>query len=270
VQWFLAEQLGRVLAANPDFRTETLVALVPRSFDSPLQEMFWLPSAGWMLTYDAPLPEVGQSPVPDNRSELQRLALDLYLRNLSPDADRRLRTVAASMLYQPAIYSSPEVIAAAGRVETGNFGRLLSTAFDREIRQAAVEDTAEPTLELTPQRLRNFAYFRDFVIPELASENRADGDSCFSCHGGGKVPSMSLEAPDRRSRYLSPRDTWANYRTLLARINPADVEQSKVLRKPLNIQTGKEDGHQGGMRYKPGDRGYEILKRWVLDASLVK
>ena len=81
---------------------------------------------------------------------------------------------------------------------------------------------------------------------------------------------MSLEAPDRRTRYLSPRDTWTNYRTLLARIDIADAENSKVLRKPLNIQTGKEDGHQGGMRYKPGDRGYEILKRWALDAALLK
>ena len=153
----------------------------------------------------------------------------------------------------------------------GNFGRLLPAAFEPRTRQAAIaDDKTEPKLELSAERLRNFAYFRDFVIPELAKENRLDGDSCFSCHGGGKIPSMSLEAPDRRSRFLSPRDTWTNYRTLLARINPADVEQSKLLRKPLNIQTGKEDGHQGGMRYKPGDRGYEILRRWVLDASRLK
>jgi hypothetical protein len=174
------------------------------------------------------------------------------------------------MLFQPALYSSPEVIAAAERIDAGSFGRLLPAAFDRELRQAALEDKSEPQLALTPERLRNFAYFRDFVVPEMARENRLDGDSCFSCHGGGKVPSMSLEAPDRRSRYLSPRDTWTNYRTLLTRINTTDAEQSKLLRKPLNIQSGKEDGHQGGMRYKPGDRGYEILKRWVLDASRVK
>jgi hypothetical protein len=60
---------------------------------------------------------------------------------------------------------------------------------------------------------------------------------------------------------------WTNYRTLLERINPRDVEQSKLLRKPLNVQTGEEDGHQGEMRYRPGDRGYEILKRWVQDAE---
>src|SRR5206468_6684191 len=103
VQWFLAEQLGKILAANPDFRTETLLSLVPHSFSSPLEEMFWLPSAGWMLTYDAPLPEVGQPPVSANRAALRRFALDLYLRGLAADADRRVRTLAVSMLYQPGL-----------------------------------------------------------------------------------------------------------------------------------------------------------------------
>ena len=89
-------------------------------------------------------------------------------------------------------------------------------------------------------------------------------------HGGGKVPSMPLDAPDRRSKYILAKETWTNYRTLLERINPSDVEQSKLLRKPLNIQTGQEDGHQGSMRYKPGERGYEILRRWAFDAARLK
>jgi len=29
-------------------------------------------------------------------------------------------------------------------------------------------------------------------------------------------------------------------------VNESEVENSKLLRKPLNVQTGKEDGHQGG------------------------
>jgi hypothetical protein len=268
-QWFLAEQLGGVMAANPDFRTDTLLAMVPASFLNPLEEAFWLPSAGWLLTYDAPLPEVGESAMASNRSELRRFALDLYLRALSPDADRRLRTIAVSMLYQPALNSSSEVIHAAKRMDVGNFRRLLGETFDEDIRAAVTEDKAEPKLEWTPERARNFAYFRDFVIPELALVNRRDGNSCFTCHGGGKIPSLSLEAPDRRTKYLSPSDMWTNYRTLLERINFADVEKSKVLRKPLNIQTGEEDGHQGDMRYKPGDRGHEILRRWAQDAAQI-
>ncbi|HMC10307.1 MAG TPA: hypothetical protein VKH44_03420, partial [Pirellulaceae bacterium] len=268
-QWFLSEQIGKIVAANPDFHTPTLLSMVPKSFASSLEESFWLPSAGWMLTFGAPLPEIGQSAT-DSRSDLARFALDLFARNLDPNADRRARTIAVSMLYQPALYSAPEVIAATSRIDTGNFRRLLPDAFERDLQQAVKEDSAESKLELTDARRHNFAYFRDFVVPELARESRADGNSCFSCHGGGKIPSMSLEAPDRRSRYLSPRDTWTNYRTLLERINLSDVEDSKVLRKPLNVQTGKEDGHQGGMRYKPGDRGYEILKRWVHDAARLR
>jgi hypothetical protein len=158
------------------------------------------------------------------------------------------------------------VIAAARRINAGNFKRLLPDEFERELSEAIAEDMVEPKLELTAERLRNLAYFRDFVVPELGRVNREDGNSCFSCHGGGKIPSMSLAAPERRSKFLSPADTWANYRTLLLRIDARDPHRSKVLRKPLNIQTGAEDGHQGGMRYKPGDRGHEILKRWVDDA----
>jgi hypothetical protein len=268
-QWFLAEQLGSILAANPDFRTETLLSMVPRTFSSPLEELFWLPSAGWMLTYDAPVP-VGQSPLPDNRMDLRQFAMDLYLRNLSPTADRRLRTVAVSMLYQPALNTNPRVIEAATNVNLGESRRLLPDSFEKEVRRAAVEDKTEPKLELGPERIRNLYYFRDFVVPELGLANREDGNSCFSCHGGGKVPSMSLVAPERRSRYLTAENVWVNYRTLLDRINTNDVESSKVLRKPLNVQTGEEDGHQGGMRYRPGDRGHEILKRWVQDAARLK
>jgi hypothetical protein len=268
-QWFLAEQLGGVLATNPDFRTETLISMVPQSFDNELEVAFWLPSAGWLLTYDGPLPEIGSSALPSNRSELRRFALDLYLRGLARDADRRLRTIAVSMLYQPAIYSHPEVVTAAQQIDAGNYRNLLGDKFEEEIREAVAEDKVEPKIELTPERMRNFTYFRDFVIPELALVNRRDGNSCFTCHGGGKIPSLSLNAPERRSKYLSPSDMWANYRTLLERINFRDVENSKVLRKPLNVQTGEEDGHQGDMRYKPGDRGHEILRRWVYDAALV-
>jgi hypothetical protein len=56
-----------------------------------------------------------------------------------------------------------------------------------------------------------------------------------------------------------------NYLTLQQRVNVNDIEQSKLLRKPLNVQTGKEDGHQGGRRYLPTDRGYQIIRRWALN-----
>jgi hypothetical protein len=60
-----------------------------------------------------------------------------------------------------------------------------------------------------------------------------------------------------------------NYLLLQQRVNLPDIETSKLLRKPLNVQTGKEDGHQGGRRYAPSERPYQILRRWVLDQPRV-
>jgi hypothetical protein len=266
-QWFLAENLGNVLATNPDFRTETLRKMVPQQFSSPLEEAFWLPSAGWLLTYGMPLPEVGASAFPQEPTAQQEFALGLVLRNLDTKVDRRLRTIAVSLLNQPALSSHPEVGSVAARIDVGRQRQLMPAAFAEAVREAAAQDTSRSPIELTPQRLRNLAYFRDFVTPELALIQREDGNSCFTCHGGGRVPSMTLAAPDRRTGYLSPADIWVNYRTLLERIDVGDVDRSKLLRKPLNVQTGEEDGHQGGMRYKPGDRGHEILKRWAHDVA---
>ena len=76
--------------------------------------------------------------------------------------------------------------------------------------------------------------------------------------------------PAEDNGYLSAKATNTNYMTLLERVNEQDVEQSKLLRKALNVQSGKEDGHQGGRRFNPGDGGYEILRRWVLDSAALK
>ncbi len=269
-QWFLAEQIGGVLATNPDMRNETLLSFIPKMFRSSLEEYLWLPSAAWMLKFDTPVPEVGQPPWPQSRSDLRRLALDMVVRNLSPTVDRRLRELALRLLSQPELRSQSAVISAATRINAGEAGRLLPEAFDQELRRAVERDLSHSKLPLTLERVRNFDYFRDYVIPELGIENREDGQSCFTCHGSGRVPSMELKAPERRTAFLSAEDVWQNYRTLLDRVDFNAIERSKLLVKPLNLQTGKEDGHQGGRRYKPGDRGHEILKRWAQDAVKLK
>jgi len=89
------------------------------------------------------------------------------------------------------------------------------------------------------------------------------------CHAvPGRVPSMELAAPDGNGYWSMPK-MLKNYLTLQQRVNLADIETSKLLRKPLNVQTGKEDGHQGGRRYLPAERGYQIIRRWVLDQPRV-
>ncbi len=117
---------------------------------------------------------------------------------------------------------------------------------------------------LTPEFVASFKYFNDYVTPELNRNQRNDEMSCLKCHGvPGRVPSMELSALDGNG-YGSVAKIVKNYMTLQQRINTADIESSKLLRKPLNVQTGKEDGHQGGRRFLPAERGYQIIRKWVL------
>ena len=79
-----------------------------------------------------------------------------------------------------------------------------------------------------------------------------------------------MELVNHDNGFLSEKAVYANYKILQERVNEANVEQSKLLRKPLNVQSGKEDGHQGGRRFNPEDRGYLILRKWVLDTAQLK
>ncbi len=127
-----------------------------------------------------------------------------------------------------------------------------------------------PDAKLSAEFVASFQYFNDYVAPELNRPQRMDEMACMSCHGvPGRVPSMQLEPPDSTG-YFSTAKLLKNYLTLQQRINLPSIEQSKLLRKPLNVQTGKEDGHQGGRRYLPADRGYQIIRRWVLDQPRVQ
>jgi hypothetical protein len=181
-------------------------------------------------------------------------AVDLYLKQLEdPQADRRLRQAALNMSVDRRIHTHPKIRPVLAKV-----------------RPAVVEDDPEEVAKMNDAGKANYRYFRDWVSPELTKANREDEFSCLGCHGvAGRVPSMEL-APPEENGYLSAKATYRNYVALLERVNEADVENSKFLRKPLNVQSGKEDGHQGGRRYNPGDRGYEIIRRWVLDSAALK
>jgi hypothetical protein len=144
----------------------------------------------------------------------------------------------------------------------------LREAVKKEPLAAALKDSqGEP--RLTPQFISSFRYFNDYVAPELNRPQRNDEMSCMKCHATpGRVPSMELAGPDGNGYWSIPK-MLKNYLTLQQRVNIADIETSKLLRKPLNVQTGKEDGHQGGRRYLPAERGYQIIRRWVLDQPRV-
>ncbi len=254
--WYLARSIGQVIHTNPDLQTRSLLERFPKTFNTPMDEMLWLPSIKWLLTQETAVPEVRNTkPVgPDAIAEYRERSITLYLKALEdPTSDRRLRSAALTL-------------AADTHVNTN----LKIRPVLKRVRPGYAEDDVAEVKALSPERRANFEYFRNWVAPEMTKTNRDDELACLGCHGvPGRVPSMPLQAADDNG-YLSPKATWANYTSLLERVNEADVEQSKLLRKPLNVQSGKEDGHQGGRRFNPGDRGYEILRRWVLDSAALK
>jgi hypothetical protein len=253
--WYLARSMARVIHSNPDLQTEALVKRLPAAFQTPMQEALWLDSAKWLLSWNTPVPEVrGSAPAADPLRATRDRAAELVASQLTRKVDGRLRSGAIGLAASNAIVRNHPIVKAALQ----------------KVQPDLYEDDVADAKALSPEWRRNYEYFRDWVAPELQRPNRDDEFACMTCHGlAGRVPSMEFKPADNRG-YLHAKDVWANYRILLERVNDADVENSKLLRKPLNIQTGQEDGHQGGRRYNPEDRGYQIFRRWVLDAAALK
>ena len=208
-------------------------------------------------------------------------ALQLYLDQLKPNVDPKTRAVAIRMANQTALRSNPEVLRAleaALPLETNiELRAIIANALKQSARrflpelQAALKNERDATVHfdaagnpvLATAQQDDIVYFRDYVMPELNRQKRTDQQACMGCHGvPGRVPSLTLRAPDKYG-YSSAADLLSNYRTLQTRVLLTDIDRSKLLRKPLNIQDGKEDGHQGGRRYTPDDPGYLVLRQWA-------
>ena len=289
--WYIADRMGRMLAANPDLHTDTLLSRIPTSVKNPLEAHFWLPSVGWVFDFGEPIPEIGggqnPTPLPAAVVAARDRALAIYLQTLAPDSVGLSRNAAAGLTSLTALRRQPAVIE--------EMRQLLKSEKNDRMRQAAenvlraepqrwladLQESvkAEPLAaslrqgadaKLSPEFIASFQYFSDYVTPELNRPQRMDEMACMSCHGvPGRVPSMQLEPPDSTGHFSTAK-LLKNYLTLQQRINLPSIEQSKLLRKPLNVQTGKEDGHQGGRRYLPAERGYQIIRRWVLDQPRVQ
>ncbi|MGH9631878.1 MAG: hypothetical protein ACRD7E_26530, partial [Bryobacteraceae bacterium] len=163
-QWYLAEQLGRVFASNPDLRTETLIRSIPQKFGRPLEEYFWLASVPWMLTYGTAIPEPGKPAA--EQSPLQGMAEQLFIRQLSPEAEPKLKKAAIAMAGNETVRNNP-VIAAVLKAE-------LPEYFEPEVPEVQA---------MSPERRVNFDYFRRHVVPEIRRPNRQDERACITCHG---------------------------------------------------------------------------------------
>jgi hypothetical protein len=205
----------------------------------------------------------------------------LFLSQLAKYADPRNRKTTADLTNKTALRRNPEVLTAlAAMLEfekdkgiVDNAKKVLSqnnSTFGKDL-VAAIKTERDHGFPLdkagNPQPPADFVndvtYFRDYVVPEMTKVLRGDERSCMICHGKpGRVPSLELHAPDQVG-YLPVGKLLSNYRKLQKRIDPGNLKASKLLRKPLNVQSGKEDGHQGGRRYQPNDPGYQILLRWA-------
>lgn len=252
--WYVARSLAGVVHSNPDLHTPMLVSSVPERFETVMDEVFWLPSLRWLLQFGEDVPEVGKKPEPpaEAAAAIDRV-VNLYVRTIGDKVDGRLRATAINMSADPILRQHPRIQPALAKA-----------------RPQYYEDDPDEVAKMSATWRRNWEYFRDFVAPELTRPNREDQMSCLGCHAvPGRVPSMELKDADNLG-YIKQDDLYRNYTILMERINESDVESSKLLRKPLNVQSGEEDGHQGGRRYNPNDRPYQILQRWVQDAAALR
>ncbi len=285
--WYIADRMGATLAANSDLHTDVLLRFIPGATKNPLTGHFWLPSVAWVTSYGDGIPEIDSANNQPSSPEIaatRSRAIELYLQMLRPDAPVMSRNIAFRLANLTALRQNPAVQQALRKLletERNDAARNalrgsdpqvwmtdLQDAVKREPLAAALKD-AQGQPSLTPQFLASFRYFSDYVAPELNRNQRMDEMSCMKCHAvPGRVPSMELAGPDGAGYWSMPK-MLKNYLILQQRVNLADIEQSKLLRKPLNVQTGKEDGHQGGRRYLPAERGYQIIRRWALDQPRV-
>ncbi len=292
-EWYLADKLGEVMASNPDLRLEmTFQRYFPDRSDNNLRKHYWVRSIPWLLEHkaaNAATPASAPEPATPGKPQQQNVdptlvlkdrALQIYLDALKPDANPRTRAAAIRVANATSVRQNPEVLRALADV--------LKTEKDEQLRKIAENVVKQGSERFVPDLiaalkaegaagaaalsaegkvnqifLQDLTYFRDYVVPELARVKRNDQFACQGCHGiQGRVPSFYIKPTDEYG-YLAVADLLYNYRQLQAKVNLQDLEKSKILRKPLNIQDGKEDGHQGGRRYLPTDEGYLLIKQWV-------
>lgn len=283
--WYLADGLGKAIAKNPDLQFEQLAESLPDSFTNAAEARLWMRSVDWLLSFKKQLPEVhinaNQLPPIDPFERLRTRALSLFLTQLAADAHPDNRREAVELANKTALRRNPEVLTALeSLVEYEKDDSIVKNArkvisqnrgtFVKDLAAAVKVDEFQPfpigndgTVTLPEDFVQDVTYFRDYVIPEMTKVLRGDERSCMICHGEpGRVPSMELHAPDRVG-FLPVDKLLKNYHILRKRVNLNEVANSRLLRKPLNVQTAEEEGHQGGRRYQPMDAGYQILKKWA-------
>ena len=91
---------------------------------------------------------------------------------------------------------------------------------------------------------------------------------CMNCHTEGTPQNDKLrkEHGDRVA-WMKKAGPKATMEYLLASklIDPADLEKSLLLQKPL-----MKVKHEGGIKFAPGDQGHKAFRQWVEDVAAIK
>ncbi len=233
-------------------------------------------TAGTLFTKD----ELGIDVI-DPIVEAKDRLISMFTSWFSADAPEDVRKEAIALANKTALRRHPEVLRTLtswvehepSPVYRGRIENILNSddkVYGAKLRELIQQDSAEQRSgEIRPlgdsdEWIADIIRFRDYVFTEMTRIDPKDNRACISCHGvPGRVPTLYLEPPDAAG-YIPPEGLLGNYRRMQQRVDLHDVERSKFLRKPLNIQSGEEDGHQGGVRYDPDDPGYQVIRRWVL------
>ena len=205
----------------------------------------------------------------------------MFVRWFDADAPREARNIASRLAGRQSLRRNPEVLRAIAdfvekepvaayrtRLENilENDDETYRRALSKLIRKqgAAGASAAARPLAASDEFLDDVFHFRDYVFVEMNKIDKRDNRACISCHGvPGRVPTLYLHAPDAAG-YIPPEELLENYRRMQERVDLADPERSLFLRKPLNVQSGQEEGHQGGLRYRQDDPGFQTIRAWVL------
>ncbi|MDE0627330.1 MAG: hypothetical protein OXH99_13095 [Bryobacterales bacterium] len=199
----------------------------------------------------------------------------------SEDTPEEVRKQAIALANKTALRRNPEVLKALAawferepspvyRTRIENILNSDDKIYGKRLRELIRQDASEQRsgdirpLGDSDEWIADVIHFRDYVFAEMSRIDSKDNRACISCHGvPGRVPTLYIEPPDAAG-YIPPDALLGNYRRMQQRVDLHDVEKSKFLQKPLNIQSGEEDGHQGGVRYEADAPGYQVIRKWVL------
>ena len=199
----------------------------------------------------------------------------------SEDTPEDVRKQAIALANKTALRRNPEVLKALAawferepspvyRTRIENILNSDDKIYGKRLRELIRQDASEQQsgdirpLGDSDEWIADVIHFRDYVFAEMSRIDSKDNRACISCHGvPGRVPTLYIEPPDAAG-YIPPDALLGNYRRMQQRVDLHDVEKSKFLQKPLNIQSGEEDGHQGGVRYEADAPGYQVIRNWVL------